>query len=231
MLAFGAIGTFSSQRTLAQDYVGNEKKEKGALEFGIHHGFNFTTFTGGTFKSGFLNSTEEVFPSSSRFTLDIGMFATHHFNKKLALQGEVMFTFMGAQMNKRTSVFHELGEVTGKESFTYRLNYMKVPVMLNYFPAEKLYLQGGAYASTLLHSSKAYPQSTKENESISQNVNSFDAGVVIGAGFKSDVINLGFRYNYGITPVFKSQDYDWHNSVIQFVLQFKLYSELRESNN
>lgn len=208
-----------------------KKTEKGALEFGLHHGFNFTTFTGTSSKKSFLNSNEEVFPSSARFTLDIGMFATHHLNKKLSFQGEIMFTFMGAQMTKKTSVFHELGQVAGKESFTYRMNYMKMPLILNYYPSDKLYLSAGVYGAMLLHSSKAFPSTNEESEAISESVNAFDAGFLLGAGFKTDIVNIGFRYNYGIVPVFNDDEFDWHHSIVQFVLQFKLYSEIKKMND
>ena len=207
------------------------KTSNTAVEFGLQHSINFTHLIGDSGPVQFTNRTEELIPLKNRTTFDLGMFAIMHVSKTFSIQPEVVYTFMGAHFQKETIFYHDVGTFSGTENISYALDYIKGTLAVNLKFNEKVFLQVGGYAASLLSAEEFYPwwgpDLDKQRTSLT-NVNNFDGGILGGFGFSTKIVNLTFRYNYGLTDVFKkNEDIDLSNGVLQFVVQWKFFSDYR----
>ncbi len=210
---------------LAQDL----ETKKGAFEFGLQHSINFTSLVGDYGAITYGNREEKYTPVRNRTTFDLGLFANSYLSNSLSLQFEVYYTFMGAHLQKTTSIYHELGKFEGKESESFAMDYIRLPITLNYYPSDKAFIQFGGYVASLLSSEKFYPWEYDKTRKTLEGVNRFDAGLMGGIGLDTKVVKLSFRYTYGLQDVFdKDENNNLRNSVLQFVAQWKLSSDLRK---
>lgn len=217
-------------QAFAQD---NEKPDGQGVEFGLQHSINFTHLSGTGGPIVYSNRVENYDQLRSRLTFDLGMFATIHLSEKFALQTEAMYSYMGGHFQKRTTYLHDLGAFEGVENESIAVDYIKAIVALNIKFNERVFFQAGGYGASLLSSEIFYPwwevEIDKSRTHIS-GVRNIDAGIVGGFGMSTKVLNMIFRYNYGMLDVFESGDLeelDLKNGVLQFVFQWKFYSDFR----
>jgi hypothetical protein len=120
-----------------------------------------------------------------------------------AIQPEVLFSMQGTG-------------VEGSDDKT-KLNYINVPVMLQYFVLPGLAIEAGPQVGLLL--------SAKSNdEDIKKDCNTIDFGVAAGASFKFPIIPVGVfaRYTMGFSDIGKNGGNDaGKNRVIQFGAFFR----------
>ena len=218
----------------SQNDVGSVEQVKyaGAFEFGLQHSVNLTTLSGNnnSYKVG-KNRVVELDPVGRRLTVDLGMFTNFYFSKVVSLDFEVLYSYMGAHVNKKTTLLHDLGEISGTDNESYALQYFRFPLVLKVHPSEKAFVEFGGYAATLLSAEKFYPWYTDPGYSREKlnGISSFDAGLLVGVGFDLKILNLGFRYNYGLVNVFEDQgSLDLRNSMFQVVAQWKMYSDIKK---
>ena len=218
-----------SELLLAQD----ETDKKNAVEFGFQHSLNFTHLNGEGGPINYSNRFENYEQLSNRLTFDLGLFAIIHLSKTIAIQPEAVYSFMGGHFQKNTTHLHDLGafETSGKESFA--IDYIKGSLSTNIKFNELVFLQVGGYGATKLSAEIFYPEpdlfDNREKASLT-GVRNFDAGILGGFGMSTNVLNLTFRYHHGLLDVFEQGDFeelDLQNGVFQFVLQWKIHSDLR----
>lgn len=210
----------------------NGVKYAGSFEFGLQHSINLTTLSGknNSYNYG-QNRVVELEPVGRRLTIDLGMFSNFYITKMVSLDFEVLYSYMGAHIDKETTVLHDLGEVKGTDNESYALQYFRFPLLLKVHPSEKAFIEFGGYAATLLSAEKFYPWTVDSDYSREKldGISSFDAGIIAGVGFDLKIVNLGFRYNYGLINVFEDQEpLDLRNSMFQIVAQWKLYSDIKK---
>lgn len=213
----------------------DESPAKSAVEFGLQHSINFTHMLGDGGPIVYSNRVENYELIQSRVTFDLGMFATIHVSDKFAIQPEAVYTYMGGHFQKRTTYLHDLGAFEGTENESFAVDYLKAALSANIKFNDRIFFQLGGYGSSLLSAEKFYPwwetDVGNDQTRISlSGIRKFDAGVMGGFGMSTHILNLTFRYNYGLLDVFESGEFealDLSNGVFQFVLQWKLYSDLR----
>jgi len=204
---------------------------KGAFEFGFQHSINLTTLVGKNNSYRIGNRIIEINPVGRRLTFDIGMFSHLYLSRKFSIDFEILYSYMGSPIEKKTTVLHDLGEISGSENCTYAFQYFKFPVILKAHPTEKFSVEFGGYIATLLAANERYrwESGTGYSRESLDGISSYDAGIVAGVGFDMKILNLGFRYNYGLVNVFEEKGtLDLRNSVFQVVAQWKLYSDIKK---
>lgn len=229
-LTFLLVACLCSGYTYGQD---EEKPSGSGIEFGLQHSINFTSLNGDGGPIVYSNRVENYEQLRNRLTFDLGMFATIHLSKKFAIQTEAVYSYMGGHFQKRTTYLHDLGAFEGTENESLAVDYIKVILAGNVKFNEKVFFQVGGYGASLLSSEIFYPwwegDIDKGRTHIS-GVRNIDAGVLGGFGLSTKVINITFRYNYGLLDVFEAGDLEelnLKNGVLQFVLQWKLHSDFR----
>lgn len=213
----------------------DETPAKSAVEFGLQHSINFTHLNGSGGPIVYSNRVENYELLRSRLTFDLGMFAIIHLSDKFAIQPEAVYTYMGGHFQKRTTYLHDLGAFEGTENESFAADYLKIALSTNIKFNERIFFQFGGYGSSLLSAEKFYPwwevdvDSDQTRTSLS-GIRKFDAGVLGGFGMSTKILNMTFRYNYGLLDVFERgelEELDLSNGVFQFVLQWKFYSDLK----
>lgn len=105
---------------------------------------------------------------------------------------------------------------TEEENFNY--HYINIPVMLKLYPMEGFNLQVGPQFGYLA-------SATFDGEDIKDdlNIKETDFGIAFGAGFDLNDVQLGARYNLGLTDIFdggSNDNFDSQNRVIQVYIGF-----------
>ena len=199
---------------------------KNAFEFGLYHSFNLTTITGTFPDINTANIVQETSLSSPRFTFDVGMTLDYYINKRFSLQIDALYTYNGGHFVSTRTIYNEVGKIEHSEWFTYSMSYFQFPLALVVYPTEQLYLSGGAYAGTLIHSQKYYHWYEPGSQPI-KDLNSFDYGLQFGLGFNMSYLKVGFQYSYGLADMINNSSYNLHHSDYKLVVRWKFFSDIR----
>jgi len=126
-----------------------------------------------------------------RTGLLVGAFVTLKFSDKLALQGDVLFSQQGAEVN--------LGDID--------LDYINMPIVLKYYIVKRLNIQAGPQFGFL----------TKDHLSSE----SYDVSGVVGVGVDLPLgFRVDGRYNFGLTKIFPTTESSVKNSVVSIAVGF-----------
>ena len=161
-------------------------QESQNFEFGIKGGLNLSKFRNGSFKN--------------KKGLMAGIFTSYKLSERFAIQSEALYSVQGAK-SKNSS-----GKI--------KLNYINiVPVLVKFYPIDKLNLQAGPQIGYLL--------SGKGSGFRKKDYKKLDFGIVLGLGYSiSDNLEAGIRYHYGLADISKIGAVK--NAVVQFSLALKL---------
>lgn len=145
--------------------------------------------------------------TGQRHSFHIGFYAESFLNDFVALQPELLYSEQG----------YEIKNSFG--TYTQKLNYINLPVMLKAYPAENFFLEVGPQIGLAVSHKEEYKGSfTVISES---DPDSFDWGVNFGGGFKTNSgISLGARYHLGMGDVY--DEGSPKNRVWQFYIGFAL---------
>ena len=158
--------------------------------FGVKAGLNVSKLTG----SGY----------DWRAGLNAGLLAHIHVTPAFSLQPEVLYSSQGAKYNN------------GNQEVTRKLNYVNVPVLLQYNFDNGFRLQGGPQLGFLL-AAKDKVGDLNTNFVDTDNFNSIDFSVPVGVSYLSRTgFGIDARYNIGVTNVIEGSTANVRNSVFQF---------------
>ena len=164
-------------------------------------------------KGGLNIANLSSFESNPRLSGHGGIFLNHTIRKNLAFQAELLFS--GEGQRYFADGFTRQGERT------IAINYIQLPLMIQYSPIAQLYLEAGPQVGLLIsardrpHGSNAV--NVKEQYSTGQ--------VVIGVGLgvkATDELMLYGRYNFGLTDVSKVRSNIDHSNVGQVGIAIRL---------
>lgn len=174
------------------------------LKFGIKAGANINKIDGRSFKEEF------------KFGYQLGGFATIGLGKKLAVQPEVLFN----QSNTTASTqFQDI--YTNAVSSSYlkevKLNYLTIPILLNYNLTKGIALQAGPQFGVLLDQSKTLLANGSEA------FKKGDFSMLGGVQVKLSAFRIYGRYQIGLTDLNDIDNQDkWKNQAIQLGIGFTL---------
>lgn len=167
-------------------------------EFGIKGGLNI---------SDLHSSTDYDYNSKASFNL--GLLAHIHLTKEIAVQPEVLYSGQGVNYSVGNTEHHA------------NINYINIPVLLQYMIADGFRLQTGPQLGLLLSAKDKAGNVSIENKSAYRTA---DFGWTVGAGYlTSSGLGVDARYNFGITDITLSNNEKLQNRVFQVGLfyQFK----------
>ena len=169
-----------------------------SVQFGLKGGLNGTNLN-------FENSTD----GNYKLAWHAGALAHIHLSKQFALQPEVMYSEQGANIKE------------GTYEYDINLNYINVPVLLQYMTSSGFRLQTGPQFGYLVHAENEAPGADAE---INSGYKKFDFSWTVGAGYKfASGFGIDARYNHGLTDVHEVIPTDIQNRVFQVGIfyQFK----------
>lgn len=214
---------YANSQLLAQDV---DKKVNG-LTFGLTHSVNTTRLHGDFPSYSYLNVTESN-STYSRVTFDVGINIDYYLSPMFSIQMDATYSSMGTVLENTTTLYSELGKVEGYNTNRIVLDYIKIPLAINFYPHEMIYMNVGGYGSTLI-SSRFYSRDS-ESEDLDYKFNNVDAGIIAGGGVSLAYVKLGLQYSYGLMNVVTNDnELDLRNGVFQFIVRWKFYSEIRNA--
>ncbi|SDR11436.1 Outer membrane protein beta-barrel domain-containing protein [Chryseobacterium soldanellicola] len=137
---------------------------------------------------------------SSKVGFNVGAFANIPVATSFSVQPEVLFSQYGSKYDKKI-----LGH---KFSYANNLNYIAVPVMLQYNALPNLYLEAGPEFGFLVGSKVKIKDETANNVLAEgkADVKSFNLGLGLGAGYYfTQNIGVTVRYVAGLTDIQKTK--------------------------
>ncbi|APZ48060.1 hypothetical protein BW723_05100 [Polaribacter reichenbachii] len=139
----------------------------------------------------------------------LGVFVESYIGKHLAIQPEILYSQQGYKI------------VDNNATFTQKLNYINMPLMLKMYPVKSFFLEVGPQIGFSISHKETYDagfilyDTSEEFEP-----NNFDWGINLGAGFKSDAgVSLGARYHIGQSDIY--DDDKPKNRILQVYLGFE----------
>jgi hypothetical protein len=145
--------------------------------------------------------------TDQRHSFHVGVYGESFISESFSIQPELLYSQQG----------YVITDSNG--TFTQKLNYINLPLMLKAYPSQNFFLEAGPQIGLAVSHKEEYDglfSSTQEYDP-----NSFDWGMNFGAGFKTDSgISLGVRYHLGLGDLYDENKA--YNRVWQFSLGFDL---------
>jgi len=122
-----------------------------------------------------------------------GIFLNTMLNDRWSIQPELLYSAQGQKFKDENSSKNVLA-----------LDYLQLPVMLQYSPVSKVYLEAGPQVGFLVNAKIEGPNDANKAD-VKDNYKKADFGVNVGLGVNATK-NIGIygRYNFGIMDVTKS---------------------------
>ncbi len=130
-----------------------------------------------------------------------GLYMHAPVNSVFSIQPELIYNNMGVKYDN------------GNTSHTLNLDYIAMPIMFQFEPIPRFYLEAGPQLGFLVGNKNKYESSNKTIiEKDKDAYNSFDLSGALGLGFKFNNMVIGARYLAGFTDIKKNGSTTWKNS-------------------
>ena len=141
--------------------------------------------------------------TEQRHSFHIGIYGESFISESFSIQPELIYSQQG----------YVITDSNG--TFTQKLNYINLPVMLKAYPSKNFFLEAGPQIGLAVLHKEEYDGLFSSSQQYDPN--SFDWGVNLGGGFKTDSgVSLGVRYHLGLGDLYdegKAQNRVWQFSV------------------
>jgi hypothetical protein len=145
--------------------------------------------------------------TGQRHGFHVGVYGESFISESFSIQPELMYSQQGYEIK------------TGSGTFTQKLDYINLPVMLKAYPTKNVFLEAGPQIGLAVSHKEEYDGFI--SGSTERDPNSFDWGMNFGGGFKTNSgISLGVRYHLGLGDLYDNDKA--HNRVWQFSVGFDL---------
>lgn len=149
------------------------------------------------------NLVGDVDDQKGRFGLNAGIFGRTDPGSAIGLQIELLYSTKGTEVQYN-------GPFGVDQKVALKLNYIDLPVMASFRFGPLFEVQAGVYAGLLLSSdwSTSGDLGSDTGDLDKDNFNSMDVGVLAGAAVNVGPVQIGARYNYGLSQVADSDGAD-----------------------
>ena len=161
---------------------------------------------------------ENVNDENARFGLNLGFYGQILSTDVFAIQPELLFSTKGSRWVYSGII---------KQNVTLNLNYLDVPVLAVIKLGKTAEIHAGPYVGFLLSANTKYEGdlSNGTSEIDRDDLNTVDFGLAGGFGLNFGDVQIGARYNYGLTQLAKSSSAksalgDSKNSTAQLYIAF-----------
>ena len=145
----------------------------------------------------------------------VGMFGgelEYALKEKVSLAAGLNFDMQG----------YSIGDTDGIKDRHTSLNYLAVPVVVNYYLYKGLAVKVGLQPGLLLSANESYKENgDKHDTRVTSHYNSFDLSIPIGLSYEFSRVVIDARYLLGLTKVNKGGDNTCRNSVILITTGYK----------
>ncbi|ASW73666.1 hypothetical protein IQ37_14805 [Chryseobacterium piperi] len=200
-------------------------KDKDPVRFGIKGGANSAYF-----------SSQKLSINNQQLGFHAGAFVNIPLSKEISLQPEVMFNQLGAK-SVLSDVTTPDGVTRTQRDYRTTLNYISVPLMVQFKPADNFYVEAGPEFSyfvsgknkgettvTTTTDNMTTTQRSSVSETINKdNINRFNFGLGLGLGYYfTHNLGINARYVNSLTKIDKSVPAALNNNrVFQLGLNYK----------
>jgi hypothetical protein len=144
--------------------------------------------------------------TGQRHSFHIGFYGESFLSDAFAIQPELIYSQQGYEIKNNSG------------TFTQKLNYINLPIMLKVYPTNGFFLEAGPQIGLAITHKEEFDSNFNLFDTSQEfNPNSFDWGVNFGGGFKTDTgVSLGVRYHLGLGDVYsegKPQNRVWQLSL------------------
>ncbi|MDA0177258.1 MULTISPECIES: porin family protein [Mesoflavibacter] len=146
--------------------------------------------------------------TGQRSGFHVGVFGESYLSNVVALQLELLYSQQGYQLENNNS------------TFTQKLNYINMPLVLKIYPVSNFYLEAGPQLGFAISHKETYDSNFNLFDTEQEfDPNNIDYGANFGAGIKTDSgVSLGVRYHLGLGDIY--DDGEPKNRVWQFSVAF-----------
>ena len=163
------------------------------FHFGIKTGINLSKET----KTEVERQVQD-FDKEFRKGFHIGGILTYSINKKLELEGNLMYSQQGYKE-------HLFSIENNRTIYSIRSNYINLPIAIKYYPLEHLYIEMGSQIGFLISKKHKIQGEGNITKYIPLKPNHIDLSLFCGLGYKfSNNILLEARYIHGINNTYKN---------------------------
>lgn len=138
-----------------------------------------------------LKIDDKSFKDEFKFGYNLGAFAEINFNKKIGIQPELLW----AQSTYRTATDIQQIIPESKSDVDVKLNYLQIPILLNYRPVKILSLQAGPQFGILINEDNTLLQNGKDA------FKKGDFSMLAGAQLNLGPLKAGARYAIGLNDI------------------------------
>lgn len=140
-------------------------------------------------KGGFNSASLTGFNGNSRVSAHAGFFLHNTINSRWCFQPELLYSGEGQKY------------FSDGEERTLALDFIQVPLMIQYYPVRQFYLEFGPQFGIL---ASAQDKGSNANFNVKEDFSTTQIGLNLGLGVNANR-SLGFygRYNFGLTDVTK----------------------------
>ena len=165
------------------------------LNYGFYSGINFSNFRG---------SDAENYKTKTGFHL--GFFLEPKIIEKTTIETGVYYSIMGANFSETNTYFDIDGSHLFTNSGTYKTNYLRVPIILKYYPIENLSLGLGVDAGINVVRNFKYDEHINSGSELEVTViQGVDAGLKTKISYKLHKnIFISADYYHGLIKTFKN---------------------------
>ena len=161
-------------------------------------------------KAGVNIANLSEFNGRSRISGHGGLLLHHALNKNWCIQPELLFSGEGQRFYSN-AVEH-----------TYALDYLHLPIMIQYYPVPNMYVEAGPQVSILI-SAQDKVDERNGHTNVKDDFAAAQLALGVGAGLElTEQVILYGRYNFGLTDLFIVQNFDAHSRVGQIGIAIRL---------
>ncbi|WP_160137736.1 porin family protein [Chryseobacterium sp. c4a] len=218
-------------------FINAQEKAKSSspIKFGVKAGINATTMSRSdySFSNGYQNNDEKL-----KVGFNAGVFVNIPVAEKFSVQPELLFSQLGSKSEIRNKTSYGNQTSTMEANYKTNLNYIVLPLMVQYNILPQLYVEAGPEFGLLLggkvkgdmtiterSGNYTFSESGNFSEKIDMDqFNRFNFGIGIGAGYYfTPQFGVTARFVAGLTDVIKNSnsDYKSRNNAFQVGVAYK----------
>ena len=168
----------------------------GQTALGLKGGVNITTMTDNPYKP--------------RISGHGGLFVNRSISKHFFVQPELLFSGEGQQY------------MWDGAEHRWALDYIQLPVMLQYYPLSQVYVEVGPQVGLLISATDKITEGAHAN--IKANISTVQYAIGAGLGVKAtDRVLVYGRYNFGLNDITSYDAIVHHNNIVQVGIAARFY--------
>ncbi|WP_027377435.1 porin family protein [Kaistella palustris] len=190
-----------------------------AQQFGVKAGMNVSS----------LSKDASLSDQGSKIGFNAGVFMNAPLATNFSIQPEILYNNLGSKVYLSET---DINGTTYRNEYARHLDYITVPVMFQYNATPAFYLEAGPEFGLMVSAKDKFKntengvaQNTVESDISTDNFNTFNFGVGIGAGYYfTPNVGLTARYVAGVTDIAKDRPNGSdavRNNVFQVGLAYK----------